>query len=206
MKNKLYALTAIVTAFALAACGGAQRPGELDPEGIGPVRLGMQIGEVPPQAEGWYAAIEIEHTDESYDLLDDEVIPAFDTYLFQLNGETMFKTALSDGTTKIYYLAAVSPRIGYKGIHPGMTVADALAAGVKCHVYGVYESCEFYCELKIDESPVQLHFQYQDGKTGFSKKGQKKLFGQNFMSGKILDVTGDDFQPDAVIESISINR
>ena len=48
MKNKPYALTAIVTAFALAACGGAQRPGELDPEGIGPVRLGMQIGEVPP--------------------------------------------------------------------------------------------------------------------------------------------------------------
>ena len=79
MKNKLYALTAIVTAFALAACGGAQRPGELDPEGIGPVRLGMQIGEVPPQAEGWYDAIEVEHTDESFDDLEYETIPASTT-------------------------------------------------------------------------------------------------------------------------------
>lgn len=207
MKNKLYALTAIVTAFALAACGGAQRPGELDPEGIGPVRLGMQIGEVPPQAEGWYDAIEVEHTDESFDDLEYETIPAFDTYLFQLNGETMFRTSLRGGATTIDYLAAVSPRIGYKGIHPGMTVADALAAGARCHAMGEFGGYGGYFSayLAIDDTGVSFLFDYLNGH-GFTQRFGQKLAERGLIENEILDVTGDDFRPDAVIESISINR
>lgn len=207
MKNTLYALTAIVTAFALAACGGGHRLGELDPEGIGPVRLGMQIGEVPPQVEGWYDAIEVEHTDKSYDDLECETIPAFDTYRFLLNGETMFKTSFQGGATTIDYLTALSPRISYKGIHPGMTVADALAAGAKCHAIGEFGGYAGYFSayLAIDETGVTFLFDYLNGH-GFTQRFGQELADRGFIEEGILDVTGDDFRPDAVVESISINR
>lgn len=208
MKNRLYALAALVTALALAACGGADRSAELTPEGIGPVRLGMRLCEVPAQAEGWYDAIAVEHTDESYDEMEDETIPAFDTYLFLLNGETMFLTRSREGDeAAIEYLEAVSPRIGYKGIRPGMTVADALAAGAECHAAGEFGGYAdyFMAYLKVDDSSVYGSFDYLNG-CGFTEEYGLKLTKRGVIDREILDVTGADFRPDAVVESLTIRR
>jgi len=205
MKNRLFALTALVAALGFAACGGADRNTELTPEGIGPVRLGMPIADLPAQVEGLYDTIEIEHVPEGFDDLEYEPIPAYDIYRFQLNGETMFETSFGEGATSLSHLDVVSPRIDYKGIHAGMPIAEALAAGAKCYAagefggYGPY----FHSYLKIDGTPIVFSFHYLNGK-GFTERFGQKLMERGIIEAGTLDVTGKDFQKDAVIESIQI--
>ena len=82
----------VLAALLVSSCSSSPEVYNITPEGVGPIKIGMNIKDVPEAIEGLYDHIEVVTTPESYDEMNDETIPAFDTYYFMLGEEKMFST------------------------------------------------------------------------------------------------------------------
>lgn len=198
MKKLLLTITAVLL---MVACG-KDRPNNIHEDGIGPVLVGMNIKDVPSEVEGLYDRIEIKTTKGYYDEFEGEDVPDYDTYYFKMGKEVIFFT-IPEKNGKINCIVAVSSKLNFRGIHPGMLCREALHSGAKLMAWGVYASCEFYSAFRFDDvKNVDCTF---DLGTAFSRQGSKKL--DNFMSDAPeyeLHLSMQDFTKKAKIEHINI--
>lgn len=177
----------------------------ITPEGVGIIKVGMNLSKVPESVENLYDHIEIVTTPESYNEMDDETIPAYDTYYFMLDGEKMFHT-VPNGDGTIPYLSVTSDKLSYKGISPNMSCREVLTSDAKLIAWGPYGSCEFFCCYRMDVSNIEIVFPLS-GEGSFSQQGYEKLCkNTNFKENSYyeLDLVPEDFREDATISEIII--
>lgn len=199
------AILAIATILLMTACA-KNYPNNIHEDGIGPVLIGMDIKDVPGVVAGLYDNIEIKHTPACYDEMEDETIPAYDTYFFKLGKETIFSTSpSSDG--EIEYLDATSPILNYRGIFPGMSCRDVLLTEAKLMAAGNYSSCYFYCCFRFaDANHIDITFPITGG-ASISRKGASKLYKtiEPAEGGYYeLNFTQEDFRKNAKISKIQV--
>lgn len=144
-----------VVAIALATACSHKSSNNIHPTGIGPVKIGMSIEALPASVEGLYDEIVKIDVEAYFDEFEGENIPACDQYLFKKDGETAFSTECPDGETVITFLDALSPKLSYDGVHPGMSCKKALYTKAKFFAGGYPESCEFACLWGFDTPSIQ---------------------------------------------------
>jgi len=203
MKTR-HLLLAASAALLLSACGGSPSSSAITPEGIGPVRLGAIITDLPRQCDGLYDAIDLEHYDGYYDEMNDEEVPAGDIFLFKKEGCTLFQTSIPENERQIKWLYVISPELSYKGVRVGMSIADALKAGARFYSAGSFASCEFYSCFQVDDSGIVFDYENDEmGEDAFSPAGYRKLEELPSVAG-YSDMTADDFDPRTVISGIRL--
>lgn len=200
----LHLLLAASAALLLSACGGSSNTWELTPEGIGPVRMGTIITDLPPQCEGLYDTIELEHHDASYDDLREEMLSAYDIYLFKREGVTRFQTYILEGEQQIRNLYVLSPDISYKGVHAGMTLSEAMKAGARFYAGGYLGTCDFLSCFRMDEDSGII-FEYNNGTDAFTQTAYEKLWDRIPITGGYVDITIDYFEPQTKITGIHLH-
>lgn len=203
MKKLLFA---VLGTMLFASCAFGQTI-NITPTGIGTIKIGMNINKLPKSVENLYDRIEVVTTPESYNEMDDETIPAYDTYYFMLGSEKMFHTVpLENGT--IDYLVATSKKLSYKGIYPGMSCRELIASNkAKLVVSGYYGSCEFFCNFAVTDPNIEIYFPINNGGS-FSKQGQDKLLNDiaTDSGNRELKLGAADFLEDAKITEIQIRE
>ncbi len=183
-------------AMLATACGTGSTSDDIfaiTKEGLGPIKFGMNVSDLPERVEGLYDKIEKVHVPAD-EWMDSE---AYDYYAFKLND----KQVISIDAENIERLFITHPKAHYKGIHVEMLLADVLQTDAVLYASGNIESGEFSSWFEIDG--LQLSFNHYGGK-GFSKSGMSKLY-QSIDDGlRELDFTAEDFQSSAVIDQIYI--
>ena len=202
----LHLLLAASAALLLSACGGSSSSSAVSPEGIGPVRLGAAITDLPRQCDGLYDTIDLEHYDGYYDDMNGEEVPAGDIFLFKKEGITLFQTSIPENDRRIKWLYVLSPELSYKGVHVGMSIAEAMKAGARFYSAGDFASCGFYSCFKVDDSGIAFDYENNEmGEDAFSPAGNRKLDELPVEAG-YSDMTADDFAPQTVISAIRIEE
>ena len=176
----------------------------ISPTGVGPVKLGMNIADVPKSVKGLYDHIKVETTPEYYDEMEYETIPAYDTYYFMLDDEKMFHTVPSESGV-ITYLNVVSKKLSYKGVHPQMSCRDVLKTKAKLMSSGAYASCEFSCYFRFEDPNITIWFP-TNNEGAFTQRGEDKLLNANEYSLRELRFDAADFKEETKIETISIQQ
>lgn len=151
MKRYFFVLLALVLT---TACTN-EPEGFIHSKGIGPVKIGMSIAELPAQVEGLYDEIQKIDEEGYFDEFMGEEIPPRDKYLFKKMGEVIFMTECEDGETQIEYLEALSPMLSHRGVCPGMSCKEVLQTEAKLHAGGYPESCEFVCCWRFPEPSIE---------------------------------------------------
>lgn len=171
----------------------------ITPEGIGPVKIGMNIADLPQSVEGLYDSVEVVVTEGYYDEFEGEDVPSSETYYFVLGGENVFNVTPYEGVIDAITVTGAS--FSYAGVHPGMSCRDALATEATLSAMGCFASCEFYACFLNGEAPIHILFDYDS----FSEEGYAKLYDMPFYEGWYeLNFEPSDFNEDATIREIVI--
>ena len=199
-------LFSALSALLLTACATNTTPtNEITPEGIGVIKVGMNLSEVPGSVENLYNNIAVVTTPESYNEMDDETIPAYNTVHFMLDGEEMFHT-IPDNDGTITHLTVTTDKLSYMGISPKMSCREVLASDAKLVAWGPYGSCEFYCSYHTDVSNIEIIFPL-NGEGAFSQQGYEKLCNIGYKEGWYeLNLEPEDFREDVSISEIIISK
>lgn len=206
MKNLFFGA---LVALLISSCSSTPESYNITPEGVGPIKIGMNIKDVPSVVEGLYDHIEVVTTPESYDEMNDETIPAYDTYNFMLGAETMFCTVPSSEGV-ISCIRSVSPTLSYNGIYAGMSCREVLVSQkAKLTAWGTYASGEFYCCFSSDVPNIEFIVPLNNGGF-FSDSSFDKLLklsiensGDSYESYE-LNIAPEDIREDATITEIQI--
>ena len=199
----------VLAALLVSSCSSSPEVYNITPEGVGPIKIGMNIKDVPEAIECLYDHIEVVTTPESYDEMNDETIPAFDTYYFMLGEEKMFSTDPStDGV--ISFIKTFSPKLSYNGVYAGMSCREVLASQkAKLTAWGTYASCEFYCCFSSDVPNIEFVVPLNNG--GFFTDGSydkvfnlsMKMSGDSYESYE-LNIAPEDIREEATITEVQI--
>lgn len=173
---------------------------EITTKGVGEIEVGMNMDDVPASVKGLYDHIKIVTTPESYNEMDDETIPAYDTYYFMQGMEKVFYTVPNEDGV-IPYISVTSKRLSYKGVRPQMSCREVLATKAKLIAGGTYGSCEFFCYFSFGDPNVNIWFE-----GSFSQQGENKMFNSiaNDTGERVLKLNAADFMADAKIKEIVI--
>ena len=147
---------AALSAMMLVACGAPTEKITITEQGVGPIVLGATADAFPATFEGLYDEIVVEHIDAYFDDWMGEDMPASDNYTFKRGGVDVATLTINEGET-VREISIVDPELDYKGVRVGSTLAEAVAAGAQMFAGGMYGSCEFYCEFKIDKVIFKLN-------------------------------------------------
>lgn len=200
MKNLFLILLSTLLFVAYANCQTIS----ISPTGVGPVKLGMNIADVPKSVKGLYDHIKIVTTPESYNVRDDETIPAYDTYYFMQGMEKVFHTVPNEDGV-ISYISVTSKRLSYKGVHPQMSCRDVLKTTAKLMSSGAYASCEFSCYFRFEDPSITIWFP-TNNEGAFTQRGEDKLLNANEYSLRELRFDAADFKEATKVEAISIQQ
>lgn len=201
--KKYFLFLPLIVAWLFTCCASNDSL-QITPQGIGPIKLGMNINDLPTQINGLYDEIAIEHQDGFHDELDGEEYPPMDIYSFRLHGNTMFTTKLPAGQTIITQLTAVSPSLSYNSIHPGLSCQETLAAGAKLYSGGDIETCWFFCCFQFpDTDNIRILFDLFGEHPAFTEKGYMKFF-EGIEWQRRDNIYLEDFNEDAAISEIQI--
>lgn len=149
--------------------------------GVGPVRIGAAMAELPTSYTGLYDAIDIDE---------------YGTIVFMLGDKVVMTAQCGDG--RIYMIAVMSPNIAFKGLAPGTSVRKALAAGGV-----VYAS--LYPFLKLDYYSNGTYFGvfFEIPEEGLSESGRARL-DRSLETNNAEKCTADDFKADATLGTMYI--
>jgi len=151
------------------------------PEGVGPVKLGASIEELPASCSGLYDSFVVEEIEDDYE-------GNYTVLRFKLDGEDAF-IAYPDGAS-IYSIQINSPKIASaEGFAPGTPVAKLFEAG------GKFKADAEGCTILAGELEYAV--------SGLSDAGFAKI-GQAYLDGSDPEISSEDFEDDATIESIRI--
>lgn len=201
MKKIIFSLAAL----ALATACSNESPNNIHPKGIGPVKVGMSIEELPASIEGLYDEIVKIDVDAYYDEFEGDYVPARDQYQFNKDGAIAFSTECPDGETVIPFLDAFSPELSYEGLHPGMSCKEALNTNAKLLAGGYPESCEFACLWGFDAPSIEAWctgtLLSQSGVDYFTQMSEEELY--NYQEPR-KDFKAEYFDDEASIRMIRI--
>ncbi len=191
---------AIVTAIMFASCNtqGGNSEFEINSDGIGPIKLGMNVSALPDAVDGLYDKVEIVHHEAEY-YGDDIAVEAYDYCSFKLNGVEVISSDMA-----LSYLSITHPQAVYKGIKVGSSVEDVLNAGAKFYVWGWLESevGMFDAYFGIDDIEIRNDcFAYGEG---FSETGYPTIYQHMSDQQQVVDVSASDFLPTLTVGHIVI--
>ncbi len=180
----------------MMACAAPTEKITITEQGVGPIALGATVADFPATCEGLYDEIVAEHIDAYYDDWMGEDVPASDNYTFKRGGVDVATLTINEGET-VREISIVDPELDYKGVRVGMTLGEAFAAGAQMFAGGMYGSCEFYYEFKIDKVLFKLSNIFN------ANVPYDELFFGEFHQ---LDWGIEKYDGEAKIESIVVNN
>lgn len=187
---------AALSAMMMVACGAPTEKITITEQGVGPIVLGATAEDFPATFEGLYDEIVVEHIDAYFDDWLYEDVPASDNYTFKRAGNDVAQLTINEGET-VREISIVDPELDYKGVRVGSTLAEAFTAGAQMFAGGMYGSCEFYYEFKIDNVRFKLNNIFNEA-VPFEELG----FGEFHQ----LDWGIEKYDGEAKIEAIMVNN
>lgn len=182
--NTLFAVLMAIAVMLFISCNEKLDSNgiEIGTNGIGDIRFGVKISELPKQSEGLYDNIIVEKVGDVD--FDEHIL-----YTFTLNGLPTVKVEDYEQNGTISNIKLVSPIAHIGGISPGMAVEDLLQKKDVPQVF--HNDGGFFFETKNCLITINEFSQ-----SGYDKRQQA------YMTGKDIILTEDDFTENSVVESI----
>lgn len=160
MKNLLSTLL-VAVAVLFAQCGASAQKFVLEPDGVGPIRVGVNANTLPESVAGLYDSRQLL---EEYDDMEDEYY--YNCY-FNLGGDVKVIANLSEDGEILYVRTSGSDIRSKSGAYDPMPAREfILLAGIKTSVFP--ERDYFQIHFEIDGLDVLIDYY------NFSAEGQKK--------------------------------
>ncbi len=187
--KKLLSTLLVAVALLFAQCNASAQKFVLEPDGVGPVRVGVNANSLPEAVAGLYDSRQLL---EEYDEMEDEY---YYTCYFQLNGESQVIASVTEDGEILYVRTSGSAIRSKSGAYDPMPAREfILLPGITTTVHP--ERDYFQIGFKIDGLDVLIDYY------NFSAEGQKK-YDAALRTGVAPKFVPADFAPESFI---MINR